>query len=303
MINAKRSNADSRTGSRGGRSPEDSMEHTAQLRDSTIHYWVYNPGKDKTLVMIHGFTGDHYGFQKIIPYLADYTIITPDLPGSGDSTITKKDWSIDAIARLTNEFVQSLRLEAPPYILGHSMGGLVVATMIHQAPHLYDSKVILLSPVPRKVTWGDSRWLSVRLGELQYKIGYTVPVFGPLLVKSKWITLLAAQILITTNDKEIIRFTREQMLNNLNRVSSVEFYYRITRDVSSRGVIDYVDTLRNKTVLFINGDKDMVAPLEQVRQVATQAGASFATITGVGHDIHYERANEAATIIKEFLTS
>lgn len=278
-------------------------EQTISLAGSTVHYWTYHPGKKPTIVMIHGFTGDHHGFQKIIPLLPDFRIIVPDLPGSGKSSITPNDWSIDAIARLANEFVRALGLKTPPYIFGHSMGGLVVASMIAQAPALYHHKALLLSPVPSRVRLLDKRVLGAKLGELQYLIGHAVPVLGPRLVKSKWLTKRIANLLITTKDPALIQFTYEQMWANLGRISSLKLYYVLERDINRRGALDYATELANKQLLIIGGNKDSVVPPKLLNELITATNATYAYIDGVGHDAHYERAREVAEHVKRFIDS
>lgn len=277
-------------------------EHTLAINGSTVHYWVYNPGKKQSIVMVHGFTGDHHGFQKIIPYLPNYTLIVPDLPGSGKSSITPKDWSIDGIARLTNSFVKALKLGTAPYIFGHSMGGLVVASMVSQAPQLYHKKVSLLSPVPSRVRFFDSRWLGARLGELQYWVGSYVPVLGPKIVKSAWLTKRIASLLITTNDPSIIAFTKQQMLNNLTRIQSIKLYFALERDINRRGACDYLTELNKKEVLVIGGDKDNVVPPRYLNKFITGLADPVPIyLIGVGHDAHYERAQEVAETIDWFI--
>ena len=281
------------------------MEKALKISSGDVHYWTHGDPSKPTLVMIHGFTGDHYGFQKLIPLLeADYFIITPDLPGSGISTLQpQSQWAIDPLAKLTNEFVANLQLKQPPIILGHSMGGLVVSSMVHQAPDLFANKVILLSPVPTKIRWLDSRKIGALMGEFQYFIGHKLPVIGPAIIKSKWLTTLIANILITTQHKPTVEFTHQQMQNNLNFISSVKYYYMLTKDINRRGSLDYATTLAQKDTLVINGDIDRVVPLSELEKLVKASGAQLTLIEGVGHDIHYEKPAEAARAIKTFLTN
>lgn len=251
--------------------------------------------------MIHGFTGDHNGFQKLLPLLADYTLVIPDLPGCGQSSLpAEKDWSIDRLAALANEFVKTLQLPEPPVIFGHSMGGLVVASMVHQAPELYSHDVILLSPVPRKVTpFNDTRFIGAKLGELQYLVGYGVPVIGPKIVKSKALTKQIADLL--TTDLAYRDFTREQMWENLKWISSLKYYYFLERDINKHGAIDYAGELAKKRLLVINGDIDRVVPLDYLEPFIRATNAEFVLINGVGHDAHYEKAPEVTDAVKAFL--
>lgn len=253
--------------------------------------------------MIHGFTGDHHGFQKLIPLLKNnYFIITPDLPGSGMSALQPEtQWNINALAKLANEFVAALQLPKKPIIFGHSMGGLVVASMISQYPSLFAQKAVLLSPVPAKIKFLDSRWLGAILSDTQYFIGHTAPYIGPRLIKSKWLTKRIANLLITTDDKAIIQFTKQQMLNNLNYISSIKYYACLSKDINRRGAIDYADALSKKDLLIISGDSDRVVPLPKLKQLVVASKAHLVLIEGVGHDIHYEQAPQAAQAMTNFL--
>lgn len=281
------------------------MEQVIKISSGDVHYWTHGNSNNPALVMIHGFTGDHFGFQKLIPLLEeDYFIITPDLPGSGVSALQpESQWTIDPLAKLANEFVAALKLKVPPIILGHSMGGLVVSSMVHQAPELYAKKVILLSPVPTKIRWFDSRKIGALLGEFQYFIGHKLPVIGPAIIKSKWLTTLIANILITTKHKPTVEFTHQQMQNNLNYISSIKYYYLLTKDINRRGSADYAGTLAQKDTLVINGDIDRVVPLNELEKLIKTSGARLTLIEGVGHDIHYEKPTEAAQAIKTFLAN
>ena len=146
--------------------------HTATIGAATrINYMTYHDDKKPTIVLIHGFTGSHKGFQYLEPLLGDYRLIIPDLPGFGTSDLlAKNDWSVEGIARALNAFIASLALSESPAIIGHSMGGLVVSCMVDQSPDLY-SDVILISPVPTAIRRNDSRAPGAVLGALQYRIG------------------------------------------------------------------------------------------------------------------------------------
>ena len=111
----------------------------------TVKYWTYHDDQQPTIIMIHGFTGSHEGFQYIEPLLGEYRLIIPDVPGFGESTIGRSDWSVDSIAKLLNKFVQQLGFQQPPHLLGHSMGGLIAAAMIDH--HLTDQAKRLMDLV------------------------------------------------------------------------------------------------------------------------------------------------------------
>lgn len=264
-----------------------------------VRYYTYHEDKQPTIVMIHGITGNHKGFQYILPELADYHCIVPDLPGFGNSDLPpKSEWTIDHLAHLANEFVATLNLPVPPIILGHSMGGLVVSSMVSQQPKLYDDRVVLISPVPTAVRRRDSRYVGAKLGGLQYRAGQV----SKRLVKSATISRASTAVMIKTQDTARRHAIYEHHLDNLRYFSDSGFYHALHTDINRRGSIDYAPALQSKKVLLIAGDDDIVTPLQEMEKFAQAiAPHAYQIISNVGHLIHYEKAPEASRAIRQFL--
>ena len=54
---------------------------------SETAYWVYGPeDAETTIVISHGYRGEHHGLEPVIAQLRGVRIIGPDLPGFGEST-------------------------------------------------------------------------------------------------------------------------------------------------------------------------------------------------------------------------
>ena len=274
------------------------MKQCVLDQDTHIRYWQHHTAQRPTIVMIHGFTGSHEGFQYIVPLLDSFHIIIPDVPGFGVSTIGRDDWSIDRIAARLNQFVRLLRLPTPPHILGHSMGGLIVASMIAQAPELYHRRAILISPVSTPIRRNDRRRSGAILGALQYRIGHLIPQIGPRLVRSRLISRAATHLIMTTSDRKLRRAIHGHHLKNLDYISSIELYSRLHREINRHGAIEYADELRKFDVLLIVGDKDNVTPIKEQSRLATAIQPEqYEIICGVGHLVHYEAPKACAEAV------
>lgn len=103
-------------------------------------------GSGKPVVLIHGFGEDGAVWQNQIPVLEkQYTLIIPDLPGSGKSELID-DMSIEGMAECIKELVNSLLPDFPtsgllnsptqPVFLGHSMGGYITLALTEKYPQL-----------------------------------------------------------------------------------------------------------------------------------------------------------------------
>ena len=175
-----------------------------------IAYWKYHDSSLPTCIFNHRFTGSHEGFQYIIPELKKFHILVRDLPGFGETKLGIDSFTIDELAKRVNDFVRDLELSEPPFVMGHSMGGLVVASMLSQSPELFNKKAILVSPVATKVNYLDSRKIGAFLGRLQFYLGKTVPGVGPKISKKSF------------NQSHIYRchFDRQSAQNSKNRYAS-----------------------------------------------------------------------------------
>jgi pimeloyl-ACP methyl ester carboxylesterase len=272
-------------------------------RSNHIRYWTYHEPTKPTAIFIHGFTGSHEGFQYIIPELERFHIVVPDLPGFGESELGIDAFTVDELAKKVNEFVKGLELKQPPYLVSHSMGGLVAASMLAQGPELYDEKTVFVSPVATRVNYLDSRKVGELLGRMQYFLGKTVPAAGPRLVKSRLLSRIATAIILTTNDSELRKTINGHHFSNLDYISSIDFYYQLHKDINKKGAIDYAPKLKKFTPLIITGDKDNVTPLAGEKKLARELNAELHLIRGVGHLLHYERPTEVAAAIDAFLPS
>lgn len=267
-----------------------------------IHYWTYGNEKNQSLLLIHGFTGSHEGFRYVTPELAKkFYIIAPDLPGFGISPLDFSPWTIDTLAARTNQFVKAMKFKKKPIVVSHSMGGLVAASMLAQAPALYAERTVFISPVATKVKFFDSRKIGAVFGALHFSAGKHTGKVGDRLVRSKHISRVATSTIMTTKDTALRAKINDHHFKNLNYISSIDYYHQLHRDINRRGVIDYASALHKLDILIISGGKDNVTPLKGVRFLATSIGANLEVMPNVGHLSHYETPKAITTPLLRFL--
>jgi pimeloyl-ACP methyl ester carboxylesterase len=101
-----------------------------------IHYTVYGKGKT-AIVLIHGWMCDQTYWKNQVDQLSEnYTVITVDLGGHGESGIDRSGWTLDSFSE---DVLAVIRKVHPENIIlaGHSMGGFVaLKTALRMADNL-----------------------------------------------------------------------------------------------------------------------------------------------------------------------
>ena len=91
--------------------------------------YIGDEGKGFPLVLVHGFLGSSKMWEPQINFFKDYfRVITPDLPGFGKSNKAKSHNNIQSIAHLLLDCLKEKKIDKI-YLLGHSMGGMIVQEM------------------------------------------------------------------------------------------------------------------------------------------------------------------------------
>lgn len=104
-------------------------------------------GSGEPLLIHHGYTGSHYNWDAVVPFLADrYRVIRMDGRGAGDSGRPDSGHSIEQYAADVIGMADHLGLERFTYI-GHSMGGVIGYELgLAYAERL--EKLVLVAPAP-----------------------------------------------------------------------------------------------------------------------------------------------------------
>jgi sigma-B regulation protein RsbQ len=82
---------------------------------------------DTALIFLHGWCGERdYWKHQVNVFSADYTIVTLDQAGHGESGKDRKNWTVKSLADDVHVVIKELGLDRKRVILvGHSMGGPV----------------------------------------------------------------------------------------------------------------------------------------------------------------------------------
>lgn len=280
----------------------------ADPRCSDTRYWDYgDPLATTTLVLVHGFRGDHHGLQLVVaellghdPNPTDLRIVAPDLPGFGQSApLPDGVHSLAGYARWLREFIGGLAPTGRLVVLGHSFGSIVVAAAV--AEGLAADDVILVNPIAAPALSGP-RGVLTRLAVFYYWAAAALPErWGYALLQNRVIVRIMSVSMAKTRDSAVRRWIHNQHDRYFSAFADRQVVLAAFTASVSHDVSEFAARIRQPTLL-IAADKDDITPLAaQYRLQTLFPNATLRVIENVGHLIHYEQPKPAAGCIRDFL--
>ncbi|MGG5174265.1 alpha/beta fold hydrolase [Pseudarthrobacter sp. J1763] len=287
------------------------QRHSLTLESGTeVAYWEYSPVVTdsspesfvpKTILVIHGFRGDHHGLERVVDALPEYRFLMPDLPGFGESSaFTDRIHNIAGYVSFVEEFVSSLDLGPDTVLVGHSFGSIVASHFTAKNPQAL-RPLILINPIASPALEGP-KGIMTRLAVGYYLAAARLPeAAGQAILRNKAIVRVMSVTMAKTRDAGLRRFIHGQhgayFSAFANRTSLLESF-----KASVSTTVRQVAPQLKLPVLLIAGEKDEIATLDSQKVLlADLPNAELQVIPGVGHLIHYETPEAAANFIRRFL--
>src|SRR5438034_7895758 len=135
------------------RAAEQITARDAKIDNVQLHYLTAGKGSP-TVILLHGFAETSRMWRPIMPTLAEkFTVIAPDLPGIGDSSIPA-DNKIDMItaAKQIHDLVRSLKIEKAR-VVGHDIGLMVAYAYAAQFPAETEKLAVMDAFLPGVPGW------------------------------------------------------------------------------------------------------------------------------------------------------
>jgi len=275
-------------------------EQTVRVLGSDTRYWEYGaPADGPTLVLVHGFRGDHHGLEPVVAFLPGVHIVSPDLPGFGASTpLAEERHDIGGYGRWLAAFVAGIGAERV-VLVGHSFGSIVVAGAV--AAGLAADRVVLINPVAAPALSGP-RGVLTRLAVFYYWLAAALPErLGFALLRNRVVVRVMSLAMVKTRRPALRRFVHDQHDRYFSAFADRRVVLEAFRASVGEDVSEFAARVGRPTLL-VAADRDDITPvLAEVRLQRLFPAASLKIIAGVGHLIHYEKPREAAAHIARFL--
>lgn len=276
-------------------------EREVTVLGSRTRFWDYGPeDAHEVLVLAHGYRGDHHGLEAVITELDGIRVISPDLPGFGDSTpMTDAPHSIAGYAQWLSGFIATLNLATPPVMLGHSFGSIMSSHAI--ADGLAVRGLVLVNPITTNPRIAGGRVINA-LTRAFYAVSRAMPQGLARLWLGNWLIVqFMSMSLVNTPDATLRRWIHQEHHRYFNGFSNARTVADAFRASISTDVLTVATQVPVPTLL-IAGEFDTIAPVSgQHEAMKLFPDARLVVLEGTGHLAHYETPGMLADAIRTFL--
>lgn len=127
------------------------VSRTAEVDGVTFRYLT--AGHGAPLILLHGYAETSRMWRPIIPRLAErFTVVAPDLPGIGDSSIPATGLNMKTAATRVHALARSLGIERAS-VVGHDIGLMVAYAYAAQFPAEVEKLVLMDAFLPGVGEW------------------------------------------------------------------------------------------------------------------------------------------------------
>lgn len=289
-----RDDSSSETADCGGQ-PAGFSHRDADVSGSRLHYVV--GGRGPAVVLLHGFPETSWTWRQVMPILAEsHTVIAPDLPGVGCSSLEPTGFDAQSMARDVHELVASLGLPKVA-VVGHDTGGWVAYAYARQYRTDVTHLVLSGAAIPG---FGLERLLDFR------QPGQGLPHL-PFFMQQQ-----APELLIGGREKQY--FDRFITSEAMHRSGAVDYFARsyarpgrLTAALGQYRAL-YVDAEDNRRgsgpplampTLALSGVGETAVSTDSLRQVAVNV--TEAEVPDAGHYVQEDNPTEFARALQRFL--
>lgn len=269
------------------------IRHTVTVMGKETVYWERNPQWPQTIVMLHGFRGNHKGLMDLAQHFDGYRLILPDLPGNGESEPLNIPHTIANYALWLDEFIEALELE--DFVSwSHSYSGSIALIQAAQGLHK-PAAMVSVSLAALRRDWPSA------VSTFYYWVGQ----FMPYQMRRRWIASKTVDHAtgrwlfhtVTAERRRALVKRGDMNLPILNpQVITEEYMSALSTDLNA-----YAAKIE-LPVLIIAGAKDVIVPVRSLEHLVSELpDGTLVIMEDQGHLAPLERPATTATITKRFI--
>ena len=245
--------------------------------------YVDDVGSGFPLILVHGYLGSSEMWCNQKDYFSKFCrVITPAIPGFGESSNVKSVNSIKDMALKIIEIIDDKKIEKFN-LMGHSMGGMIVQEMAKTLGNRINKLICFATGSIGEM---PGRFETIDETREKLKKDGTEVTFSR--VPKKW---------FVKGDKDKNYYLCENAVKNVSLKSADNALIAMKNWVG----IDYLKNIKNKT-LIVWGDKDTSYNFEQVDTLRKNIkNSSLKIFKNCSHNVHLEQPMQFNRLIEKFI--
>lgn len=264
-----------------------------------IHAIDTGPRHAQLAILIHGWSSSSFAMSPLIPLLSRrFRCMAVDLPGYGESPPLRERATIGRYAQIIGRLITGLS-EHPAVLVGHSMGGMISATLALQIPQLVDRMVLLCPTISGRLSF----WINTFVSPITMLERF--PLFSRLLALLEPSMLYVTDSLMkpasfaersAISEADYLRLRADARRPGQGRVRAECFVAMRNQDLSGR--LRELET----PALVIWGAEDNTVPLRDAGVIADEwRSADLRIVPKAGHWPHFETPDVTLRYIASYL--
>jgi pimeloyl-ACP methyl ester carboxylesterase len=272
------------------------VSRDAKIDGATIHYTT--GGSGPAVVLLHGFAETSRMWNPILPVLGTkFTVIAPDLPGIGESSISSGEMGIKTASIQIHDLVRSLGI-TKARVVGHDIGLMVAYAYAAQFPAEVEKLVVMDAFLP-----GVQGWEPIYNDPNYWHFRFNGPT-PEALVKGRENIYFAYfwNDLAADKNRSIPEADRKAYLAAYSAPGRMRasWEYFASWPQTAKDLAQMAQTVLTMPALSIGGDKSLGKPLaEQMKLVATDV--TVVIVKNSGHWILEEQPKQTTDALLNFL--
>ncbi len=254
----------------------------------SLNYEVLGSG-ESPLLLIHGLAGSkNYWKQDLEEIKGTYKLLLVDLLGFGDSPKPQSDYTLKTqLEALEKIIVKEGFNKGRTVIVGHSLGAILSLALFAKHPDWFAGTAVIGLPVFESRDQFTEQMSNDLLFD-RIAIGPYGKLFCMLhpLYLSKW---LKPENLT------------DEVFSDSKKHTWQSYYYSLNEVILKTDLYDITKNIRDRKVLFIQGTKDKIAPITNVKNFAsTFTNAQFIEVKDGDHQLFLKEPFEVWGLISNF---
>jgi pimeloyl-ACP methyl ester carboxylesterase len=259
-----------------------------EVNGQKVHYTKQGTGKP--LILVHGFAGAIYTWRHLIPLLTDYyTVYAYDVLGFGLSDKPPDgDYDMGPHGEFLINFMDALGIPSAA-LVGHSMGGIIIAYASLAAPEKVDALVMIEPGFYNDPGPAFLNYMFFPLDRIMARQFYTRSMRERFFMGSFYNKSLVTDEIIDAYMLPTRTPNALEAMTQMMRTVGLKQYPGVTEQIT-------------RPALLVWGERGPDDPLEQAKRITREVkDCKLATVPESGHYIQEEKPEMLAQIIRDYL--